>query len=59
MLPEVVKRRIRALKNLQHEAIVEQANFFNEVHELEVKCHQKNLPLYEQVTVFLEPLFNS
>ncbi|XP_065558557.1 nucleosome assembly protein 1-like 1 isoform X2 [Artemia franciscana] len=48
MLPEVVKRRIRALKNLQHEAIVEQANFFNEVHELEVKCHQKNLPLYEQ-----------
>ena len=36
------------MKNLQHEAIVEQANFFNEVHELEVKCHQKNLPLYEQ-----------
>ncbi|XP_065557676.1 nucleosome assembly protein 1-like 1-B [Artemia franciscana] len=60
MLPEVVKRRIRALKNLQHEAIIEQANFFNEVHELEVKCHQKNLPLYERrqkiVNGFYEPL---
>ncbi|KAK2726540.1 hypothetical protein QYM36_000839 [Artemia franciscana] len=48
MLPEAIKRRIRALKNLQLEAIKEEAKFFNEVHELEVKYHQMYLPLYEK-----------
>lgn len=48
LLPEVMKRRIRALKNLQLEAMKTEAKFFEEVHELEVKYHQMYLPLYEK-----------
>jgi len=47
-LPKVVKRRIKALKNLQLKATNIEAQFYEEVHALECKYHKLYVPLYEQ-----------
>jgi len=47
-LPKVVKRRIKALKNLQLKANNLEAEFYREVHELECKYHKLYTPLYVQ-----------
>ncbi|XP_043192027.1 nucleosome assembly protein 1-like 1-B [Amphibalanus amphitrite] len=47
-LPKVVKRRIKALKNLQLKATNIEAAFYEEVHALECKYHKLYVPLYEQ-----------
>jgi nucleosome assembly protein 1-like 1 len=49
-LPVVVKRRVKALKNLQLEKLKIEANFYREVHELEVKYALKYEPLYNKRT---------
>lgn len=47
-LPDVIKRRVKALKNLQVEKIKIEGEFFKEVHELEVKYNQRYEPLYKK-----------
>ena len=47
-LPNVVKRRVKALKNIQIERIKIEGEFFKEVHELEVKYGLRYEPLYEK-----------
>jgi nucleosome assembly protein 1-like 1 len=49
-LPAVVKRRVKALKNLQLEKLKIEGNFYREVHELEVKYALKYEPLYNKRT---------
>ena len=49
-LPNVVKRRVKALKNLQIERIKIEGEFFKEVHELEVKYGLRYEPLYKKRT---------
>ena len=48
MLPAPVKRRIKALKQLQLKTTNIEAKFFQEVHELECKYYQMCVPLYDQ-----------
>ena len=45
-LPAPVKKRIKALKKIQLEATKIEATFYEEVHLLECKYHQKFGPLY-------------
>ncbi|KAF2360480.1 Nucleosome assembly protein (NAP) [Trinorchestia longiramus] len=47
-LPKVIKRRIKALKKLQLEFTELEAEFYKEVHELEVKYDALHQPLYEK-----------
>ncbi|CAH0561013.1 unnamed protein product [Brassicogethes aeneus] len=47
-LPTVVKRRLKALKNLQFENTKLEAEFFKEVHDLECKYHLLHTPLFEK-----------
>jgi len=47
-LPKVVKRRLKALKKLQNEAIQIESKFYEEVHELECKYAAKYAPLYDR-----------
>jgi len=47
-LPEPVKKRMNALKNLQIEATNIEAKFYEEFHELKRKYHDLYLPLYEK-----------
>ena len=49
-LPKVVKRRIKALKNLQLKATHIEADFYKEVQALECKYHKLYTPLYDQVS---------
>ncbi|XP_037070853.1 nucleosome assembly protein 1-like 1 [Pollicipes pollicipes] len=49
-LPKVVKRRIKALKNIQLKATHTEAEFYREVHALECKYHKLYTPLYDQRT---------
>jgi hypothetical protein len=48
-LPKSVKRRIKALKNLQVSCCKLEGNFYEEVHALECKYSEKFKPLYEKV----------
>ncbi|XP_076450592.1 nucleosome assembly protein 1-like 1 isoform X3 [Babylonia areolata] len=52
-LPKVVKRRIKALKKLQNEAIQLEAQFYREVHTLECKYAAQYGPLFEKRREFL------
>ncbi|XP_070562520.1 nucleosome assembly protein 1-like 1 isoform X3 [Ptychodera flava] len=58
-LPKVVKRRIKALKNLQVKYTKTEAKFYEEVHELECKYASLYQTLYEKrkevVTGAIEP----
>lgn len=56
-LPEVVKRRVRALKNLQLDKIKIEGQFYREVHELEVKYGLKYEPLYQKRTDIVTGLY--
>jgi len=47
-LPAPVKKRIKALKNVQLEATKIEAQFYKEVHLLECKYHEMYGPLYEK-----------
>ena len=46
----MVKRRIKALKNIQLKATNIEADFYKEVQALECKYHKLYTPLYEQVS---------
>jgi len=48
MLPASVKRRLKALKNLQLETTKVEAEFFKEVHALECKYQARYQPFYEK-----------
>lgn len=48
LLPQSVKRRVKALKKIQLEATHAEANFYKEVHALECKYHKLYVPLYEK-----------
>jgi len=48
MLPEVVKRRVNALKNIQVECAKLEGKFYEEAHELEMKYSELFKPLYEK-----------
>ncbi|XP_066276280.1 nucleosome assembly protein 1-like 1-B isoform X2 [Branchiostoma lanceolatum] len=58
-LPKVVKRRIKALKNLQVQCTKIEAKFYEEVHQLECKYAKQYQPLFERrrdiVTGTVEP----
>ena len=56
-LPNVVKRRVKALKNLQVEKIKIEGDFFKEVHELEVKYNLKYEPLYKKRNEIVNGLY--
>ena len=45
-LPAPVKKRLKALKKIQFESTKIEAQFYEEVHLLECKYHQKFEPLY-------------
>ncbi|XP_060532263.1 nucleosome assembly protein 1-like 1-B [Cylas formicarius] len=47
-LPPAVKKRVKALKNLQLEVTKIEANFFKEVNDLECKYHRMYVPFYEK-----------
>ncbi|KAI8499754.1 Nucleosome assembly protein 1-like 1 [Branchiostoma belcheri] len=47
-LPKVVKRRIKALKNLQVQCTKIEAKFYEEVHQLECKYAKQYQPLFER-----------
>ncbi|KXJ27047.1 Nucleosome assembly protein 1-like 1 [Exaiptasia diaphana] len=47
-LPKSVKRRIKALKNIQAECCKIEGRFYEEVHALECKYAEKFKPLYEK-----------
>ncbi|KAK3103524.1 hypothetical protein FSP39_019850 [Pinctada imbricata] len=47
-LPKSVKRRLKALKKLQSEAVKVEAEFYKEVHELECKYAARYTPLFEK-----------
>ncbi|KAL8568172.1 hypothetical protein ACOMHN_027695 [Nucella lapillus] len=47
-LPKVVKRRIKALKKLQNDAIQLESQFYREVHALECKYAAQYGPLFEK-----------
>lgn len=47
-LPEPVKRRVKALKNLQVECLKVEAKFYEEIHALECKYQSKYRPHYEK-----------
>ncbi|XP_018907889.1 nucleosome assembly protein 1-like 1 isoform X2 [Bemisia tabaci] len=47
-LPAPVKRRIKALKNLQLQTAKIEAKFYEEVHQLECKYHNLYTPFYEK-----------
>jgi len=49
-LPGVVKRRLKALKKLQSEAIAVESKFFEELHGLECKYETLYKPYMEKVT---------
>ena len=49
-LPNVVKRRVKALKNIQVDVLKVEAEFAEAVHQLEVKFSEKFQPLYEKRT---------
>ena len=49
-LPAPVKKRLKALKKIQFEATNIEAKFYEEVHLLECKYHQKFMPLYDKRT---------
>lgn len=48
-LPPNVKRRVRALNNLQKEFVDIEAKFYSEVHALECKYEKLYKPLFEKV----------
>lgn len=48
MLPECVKRRIHALKNIQVECCKLEGKFYEEAHQLEMKYAELFKPLYEK-----------
>jgi len=54
-LPKDVKRRLKALKRIQSEIFTVEAQFFEEVHELELKFESIYAPLYKQAS--FEQLF--
>jgi len=56
-LPNIVKRRVKALKNLQIERIKIEGEFFKEVHELEVKYAQRYEPLYQKRTQIVNGVY--
>ncbi|KAK9513102.1 hypothetical protein O3M35_001367 [Rhynocoris fuscipes] len=47
-LPDPIKRRLRALKKLQISILNMESEFYNEVHSLEMKYHQKFKALYDK-----------
>ena len=47
-----MKRRLKALKNLQLETTKVEAEFFKEVHALECKYQARYQPFYEKVINF-------
>jgi nucleosome assembly protein 1-like 1 len=47
-LPAVVKRRVKALKNLEMEKIKIQSLFYKELHELETKYEVKYNPIFQK-----------
>ena len=48
-MPRVVKRRVNALKNLQVKCAQIEANFYEEVHDLERKYAVLYQPLFDKV----------
>ncbi|XP_023029094.1 nucleosome assembly protein 1-like 1 [Leptinotarsa decemlineata] len=57
LLPDSVKRRIKALKKIQLEATNIESKFFKEVHELECKYHRLYVPLYEKRNTIVNGLY--
>ena len=45
-----MKRRLKALKKLQLEAVKIEAKFYEEIHALECKYHELYTPLYDKRT---------
>ena len=58
-LPTRVKRRLKALKKIQHESSKIEAKFYEEVHKLECKYHEMYLPLYEKRSKVTKGKFKS
>jgi len=56
-LPNIVKRRVKALKNLQLEKIKIEGDFYKELHELEIKYAAKYIPLFEKRTTIVNGLY--
>ncbi|KAK3736223.1 hypothetical protein QZH41_019108, partial [Actinostola sp. cb2023] len=52
-LPKSVKRRIKALKNIQVECCKLEGNFYEEVHALECKYAEKFKPLYDKHIIII------
>lgn len=52
-LPEPMKKRIKALKKLQLEFLGHDADFYNEVHGLEVKYDKQHQKLYQERKLIL------
>lgn len=50
-LPAPVKRRVKALKNLQLQVTNLEAKFYEEVHLLECKYNKLYYPIHEKVTI--------
>ena len=48
-LPKSVQRRIKALKKLQFESTKIEAEFYEEIHQLECKYAARYAPIYEKV----------
>jgi len=53
-LPPQVKRRLKSLKKLQLEATKIEANFYQEVHNLEIKYDKLYNPLYQKRTQIIK-----
>ncbi len=56
-LPVAVKRRVKALKNLQIEKLKIESEFYRKVHELEVEFGSKYEPLYKKRTEIVNGVY--
>jgi len=56
-LPEVVKRRLNALKNIQVECAQLEGKFYEEAHQLEMKYAELFKPLYSKRTEIVNGLY--
>lgn len=53
-LPSPIKRRLKALKKLQSEAIAVESKFFEELHNLECKYENLYRPFMDKVTGMIQ-----
>lgn len=52
-----MKRRLKALKNIQVECCKLEGKFYEEVHALECKYAEQFKPLYEKVLILIDRNF--